>query len=61
MAIDSKVYLALPTSPAEKLTNGTFETVTGDDFGSWTETSVNQDIALNGTFEAVAEIGRAHV
>lgn len=55
MGIISKLYLGLPTSPSELLTNGTFEDVAGDDFANWTETiPAFAELAENGDLELVA-------
>jgi len=53
--ITSKVYLALPTSPSELLSNGDFELVTGDNFDDWTEVDqAGTEKLSNGDLELVA-------
>ena len=55
MGILSKVYLALPATPVELLSNEDFELQTGDDFDDWTETiPAFAELLTNKDFELVA-------
>ena len=50
--ITSKVYLGLPPTPSELLSNEDFEAQTGDDFDDWTETiPAFVELTLNPGFE----------
>ena len=49
--ITSRVYLGLPATPVELLTNGDFELQTGDDFDDWTESAAPAELVTDGGLE----------